>query len=324
MGDIFLKLKNELGEKLKRDEILAPYTTFKIGGPARYFYEANSEQDIINAVKIVKKLNITYYILGGGSNILISDSGFNGLIIKIGNNWIAIKDNKIKCGAGASLVKAARLSIANNLSGLEWSIGIQGATIGGAVKVNAEAFNSPMSNIVEIVSALNIKKNKFEIFDNKDCKFNYRQSIFKDNNNYIIWETELKLTKASSNKIKKLIKESINHRNKKYPKFPSAGSIFKNIPYEFFKKNSKELADKLLNAGIARLGNIGAGLIIEKARLKGKAIGGAKISLEHGNFIVNTGNATAENVIMLISIIKQKVRANYGIQLEEEIELVGF
>ncbi|MCK5459519.1 hypothetical protein KAI52_00190, partial [Candidatus Parcubacteria bacterium] len=98
----------------------------------------------------------------------------------------------------------------------------------------------------------------------------------------------------------------------------------KNIPYKFFEKNSKEIADKLLNAGIARLGNIGAGLIIEKAGLKGKVIGGAKVSLAHGNFIVNIGGATAENVIMLISIIKQKVRANYGIQLEEEIELVGF
>ena len=222
------------------------------------------------------------------------------------------------------MVAVAKLAIANNLSGLEWSIGIPGATIGGAVRGNAEAFNSPMSDIVETVSALNIKKDQFEIFNNKDCEFNYRQSIFKDNNNYIIWEMELKLIKASSDKIKNLTEKSVNFRNENYPKFPSAGSIFKNIPYKFFEKNSKEIADKLLNAGIARLGNIGAGLIIEKAGLKGKVIGGAKVSLAHGNFIVNIGGATAENVIMLISIIKQKVRANYGIQLEEEIELVGF
>ena len=310
--------------KIKQNIPLAPLTTFKIGGPAKFFIKVETKKDLFGAYEWAKKNKERIFILAGGSNVLVNDNGVDGLVIKINNSDMAVKGERIECGAGASLAGAARLTIGNNLSGLEWVVGIPGATIGGAVRGNAEAFNSPMSKIVEIADVFNIAKEQFEVFSNKDCKFSYRKSVFKNSENYIIWNITLKFKKGSKDKIYGLVANSINFRNQHYPKLPSAGSVFKNLPYNYIKENNKELADKLLNMGMARLGNIGVGLLIDIMGLKGKTIGGAKVSLEHANHIVNTGKATAENVIMLISLIKQRARNKFGIQLQEEIQYFGF
>jgi UDP-N-acetylmuramate dehydrogenase len=303
---------------------LAPLTTFKIGGRAKFFIEVKTREDLSEAAEWAKEKGEKLYILGGGSNILINDKGVDGLVVKMANNDITIKGERIECGAGASLAKTASMAIAENLSGMEWTVGIPGATLGGAARGNAEAFDAPIADIVETVEVFDLQKNKFIILSNRECKFSYRSSIFKENNNYIIWQLVLKLKKEKPETIQELVKKSVEHRSGKYPKLSNAGSIFKNIPAEIFKKENPMLYDKIMEGKITRLNNIGAGLLIDTLGLKGKTIGGAKISLEHANFIVNTGKATAEDVAMLISYIKQQVRDRLKIQLQEEIKYLGF
>ncbi|MEA2064710.1 MAG: UDP-N-acetylmuramate dehydrogenase [Patescibacteria group bacterium] len=327
MEDIFLKLKKEFGKKLKRNEILAPYTTFKIGGPAKYFYEANSEQEIISAIEISKKLNIFYYILGGGSNILFSDSGFDGLVIRIKNLSSEIKVSDLQIGkeykiiraeAGVRLSELVKYSSDNGLSGLEWAAGIPGTT-GGAIRGNAGAYGGEMSNIVQRTVIL--QDDKTIILQNKDLYFSYRGSILKSRK-LIILSAELKLKVCDKNLIKQKIEEIVKKRaQKSFFKHPNVGSIFKNP----IVKNNKILEMFTKDTGLSSInGRIPAGYLIESAGIKGKTIGGAAVSGYNANFILNIKNATADNVIMLISLIKQKVRDNYGIQLEEEVELVGF
>ncbi len=255
---------------------------------------------------------------------MINGKGVSGLVIKLANDEIILKGNRMECGAGALLSKIAGLAGSQNLTGMEWSIGIPRATLGGAIRGNAEAFNVAMSDAVETVEAFNTLKSKFQILSKGDCQFSYRSSLFKEKKEYIIWSAVLKLKKGDKEEIKNLINQSINFRNQNYPKLPSAGSVFKNVPVKLIERNNPRLLEEIRKRGITRLDNVGAGMLIDMLCLKGKTIGGAKISLEHANHIVNTGKATAEDVIMLISYIKQQVRDKFDIQLYEEIQYLGF
>lgn len=303
---------------------LAPFSNFKIGGPAEFFVEVKNKEELEEAVKWAEENKEKVFILGGGSNILINDKGVSGLVIKMANDGISVKGERMDCGAGASLAKAASLAVNNNLTGMEWSIGIPRATLGGAARGNAEAFGAAMSDIIETVEIFDVKKIKFKTLSNKDCKFSYRSSIFKKNNDYIIWSAVFKLKNERPEIIRGLAAKSAVFRGRNYPKLPSAGSVFKNVPVKLIKENNPKLLEEIRKRGITRLDNVGAGMLIDMLGLKGKTIGGAKISLEHANHIVNTGKATAEDVIMLISYIKQQVRDKFDIQLEEEIQYLGF
>ena len=261
---------------------------------------------------------------GRGSNLIIPDAGVDGLVMVMKNELAVIRGERLECGAGATLARACSLAVSNNLSGLEWSSGIPRATIGGAIRGNAEAFGTSMADTIETVEFFSIKNKKFDIFSNRMCKLGYRQSIFKENNNYLIWSAVLRLKVKPAKDIQVLVEKSINFRKKRYPNLPSAGSVFKNLEPEYVKNNNEILFNREFKAHIGREGKISAGLIIDKAGIKGKSIGGIKISLEHANFIVNTGKGTAEEVIMMISYIKQQVRTKFGLQLQEEIEFFGF
>ncbi len=313
--------------EIKENVNLAPYTTFKIGGPAKFFtIIKDDETDIVEALEYARKNNLNFFILGGGSNLLVSDKGFDGLVIKIQNTKYKIQNFELECGAGVNLAELALKMARENLSGLEWSVGIPGATVGGAIRGNAEAFGVSMNKLVKEVKIFDLQKNKFRILKNEDCKFDYRESIFKKKEEYLIWSAVLKLKKEKAEIVKKLIEKSIKHRRNNYPKMASAGSVFKNaVSLAELKKHNKEVADYIIANGIvSRLGNVATGFLIDYLGLKGKKIGGAQISKKHGNFIINAGDATAEDVVMLMSLIKQKVRNNLGVQLEEEVQLVGF
>ncbi len=322
--------------QIRENVPLAQYTTFKIGGPARFFAEVDDEQEMKEAVKWAKENKQKIFVLGGGSNLLISDNGFAGLVIKINNVNFEIIDDvsskkigeivKVSCGAGVSLAGLALELAKSELSGLEWAVGIPRATVGGAVRGNAGAFDVTMSDLVEKVRFFDFEKEDFSEFDKDKCEFDYRESIFKKKENYLIWEVNLNFEKREESFIQELIEKSIMHRKNSYPKFPSAGSVFKNTAQiEVVEKNDAEVAKNARRQGVvSKEGKIPIGFLIEQFGLKGKQIGGAKVSEEHGNFIVNTGDATAEDVIILISLIKQKIRDNYGVQLEEEIQMVGF
>jgi len=283
---------------LEKNVILATYTSFKIGGPAKYFFVAKSNDDVIKAIKTAKEFNIIFFILGGGSNILVSDKGFDGLIIKMENQKIEIKDNLIYVESGMPLQKLLRKAIEHSLSGLEFLISIPG-TVGGAIAGNTGTPKEWIGQKIIKVTVLNTEEEIKEI-PKSQCDFFYRYSRFKYDDKSIILSAEFQLEKASPTHIQGLVNEYLGKRKNQPTKYPSAGSIFKN------PEGQK------------------AWQLIEEAGLRGKKIGGAKVSEEHANFIINTGKAKADDIVILISYIKQQVRDKLGFQLQEEIKYVGF
>ncbi|MBI2041678.1 MAG: UDP-N-acetylmuramate dehydrogenase [Candidatus Nealsonbacteria bacterium] len=291
--------------KIQKNVLLKEYTTFKIGGPAKYFCAVENKEDLIRAVSFAKKEKIPLFILGGGSNLLVSDEGFKGLVIKIENCKLKIVNSRVIAGAGVSLAKLVSITSNAGLSGMEWASGIPGATVGGAIRGNAGAFGAEMKDITKTVIVLEIQNpkskiqnNNFKIkirnFNNKDCRFSYRSSIFKENPDLIIFSCELEMKRGD--KVKEKVKEILSYRKEKHPAEPSAGSIFKNLE------------------------NIRARDLIEKAGLKGRTIGGAQISEHHANFIVNLGGAKSKDVLDLIDLAKKEVKNKFGIEIEEEIK----
>jgi len=282
----------------KKNVSLKNYTTFKIGGKAKYFFTAKTKEDLVKAIAAAKELKLPFFILGGGGNILVSDQGFKGVVIKIENTKYKIQNAKIIAEAGMSLGELTNTLIKKGLSGLEWIVGIPG-TVGGAVYGNAGAFGKSMEDVVKEVEVLDSKNLKIEKFKNKDCKFTYRSSIFKYKKNLIVLSAKLQLKKRKKKEIENKIKKYLEYKKKNHPRdYSSAGSIFKNPMGHF------------------------AGELIEKAGLKGKRIGKAKISAEHANFIVNLGGASAEDVKKLINLAKKSVKKKFKINLEEEIQFL--
>ena len=288
---------------VKKNILLKNYTTFRIGGKAKYFFVAKNKEDLIAAIKLAKKLKLPFFVLGGGSNILVSDKGFNGLVIKIENCKLKIENCKLSAESGVPLGKLVNISVEKSLTGLEWAVGIPG-TVGGAIYGNAGAFKKSMKGIAREVEAFDAKDLRFKIYDLRKCRFSYRDSVFKKNKNLIILSAVLQLRKGKKSEIKKEIEENLKARAEKQPlNFPSVGSIFKNPP-------------GFLSFAAARL--------IEECGLKGKRVGNVKISEKHANFIVNLGGGRAKDVMRLIKIIKNRVKNKFGVILEEEIQFLGF
>jgi UDP-N-acetylmuramate dehydrogenase len=307
--------------KIRENVLLRDYTTFKIGGPARYFFVAKNKEDLKNAILWAKKKKLSFFILGGGSNVLFSDNGFKGFVIKLQNTQYEIRNTKIVAEAGVPLQKLVLETAKRGLYGLENLAGIPG-TLGGAIWGNAGAFGREIGDLVEEIKVLDVGGSKLKVkkLKNKGCKFGYRDSIFKKRKNWIILGATLKLKRGKRKEIEEKIKEFLKLRKEKQPlEFPSAGSVFKNVPIEKVPKKIREkFKEKIKN------GFLPAGVLIEAAGLKGVQIGGAKISEKHANFIVNVGNAKASDVKELIEKIKKEVKKKFKIQLEEEIKLVGF
>jgi len=290
-------LRLALGEKLKENIFLAPYTTFGIGGPARFFYTATNNKEIQEALYWAREIfSLPYFILGGGSNILVSDKGFPGLVVKVATQKIEVNKEKIIAEAGVPLALVVKKAKENCLSGLECCIGIPGS-VGGAINSNAGAKDNWIGKKVEWVTVLN-KAGEIKKIKQKNCQFAYRSSRFKKHPEEIILEICLKLRKEK--------KEIINQeealfleKRRGQPKEKSAGSIFKNPP-----------------------GNT-AGRLIDLAGLKGKKRGEAQISPQHANFIINLGRARASDVLYLMRLAQDSVWKKFRVKLESEIKLVG-
>jgi len=323
--NLFQKLKKELGENLKFNEPLKKWTTFRIGGPAKYFFIAKNKEDLIKAIKTARQLKIPYFILGGGSNLLVSDKGFKGIVIKIQDSRFKIQDSRIIASAGVKLAELVRTATEIGLAGLEWAAGVPG-TLGGAISGNAgwPSNRKNISAVVEKVEVLEIKGLRLKIknFSNKDCQFRYRESIFKHKPNLIILSATLKLKKWNKEKIKKNILEILRSRKDKIPSGFSAGCVFKNWKWEIGSWKLLKRFPQLQS--FKESGIIPAGWLIEKSSLKGKKIGGAKISEKHANFILNEKEAKAKDVLSLINLIKKEVYKKFRIKLKEEIKLLGF
>lgn len=322
--------------KIQENVSLKQYSSFRIGGEAKYFCIAENEYDIKYALDFAIENKLKIFILGNGTNLLISDKGFNGLVIKIQTGKMEIDESgegfNVHSESGVPLGKLVLETVKRGASGLEWAAGIP-ALLGGAVCSNAGAYGKSISESIESVKVLELsfsgvgkylEKYETKQMDAVSCNFAYRQSIFKENKRFLILEASLFLGKGDTDKMQTEIRERIQSRAKKQPlEYPNVGSIFKNPIL-----SDEEIAKITFRCSEAQQAifdrKIPAGFLIEKIGLKGKKIGGAMISEKHANFIVNTGGATAEDVVILISLIKQKVRQKFDIQLHEEIEYVGF
>jgi len=311
----------------------APLTTFKIGGPADYFFVAKSEDDLISAASFARQQKLPVFVLGSGSNILVSDKGFRGLVIQIQNSKFRVEGDQIESQSGAALAELVGVATKAGLTGLEWAAGIPG-TLGGAIRGNAGAFGLDISLAVKHIRVYSegfIKQYHHDCHsdsapfslkgageESQDI-FGYRDSIFKHNNE-IILSADLELQKGEPEKIKQTIKNYLRQRRLKQPWESSAGSVFKNIQFD---KLSKKLQDTIPTEKV-KTGKVAAAYFIELAGLRGRKISQAQVSPKHTNFIINLGGAKASDVLSLIELIKNKVKEKFGIKLEEEIQYVGF
>jgi len=305
---------------------LAQFTTFKIGGPAKEFVVVKNEDELIEALQYAKENNLKYYIFGGGSNLFFDDKGFNGLIIKTesNNSLKLLPENQIESWAGESLGSVVNFARDNNLSGIEDLAGIYGQ-FGGAIRGNAGAFEIELKDKIVSVRALDISSEKPEIkiYDNAQCEFGYRMSIFKKNPHIIVVSATIQLKQGEKEKIGERMKEIVRKRIEKQPTgwVGCAGSFFENPTVsnpEIIARFESDINGKMIGSKIP------AGWLITEAGLRGKKIGGIEVSEKHANFVINTGGGTAEEIIILTSIIKQKVRTKFGVQLREEVQYVGY
>lgn len=282
------------------DELISKHTTYKVGGKAKAIVYPDSVDNLIKLLKELKSLNENYKIIGKGSNLIFSSKDYDGVLINLEElKTFKIDGNIVTAEAGVSTVKIALETAKNNLSGLEFASGIPG-TIGGGVFMNAGAYNSDFSNIIKEVKYLDQDFN-IKVIQNKDMKFSYRDSIFKEKKDMIIIEATMELNPKPYSEINEIILSRREKRIATQPlEYPSAGSVFRN----------PELAP--------------AGKLIEDIGLKGYQIGGAKISEKHANFIINDGDATGEDIKALIDYIKEKVKNEYNVDLYLEQEEVNF
>lgn len=306
--------------KFEENISLKNFTTYKIGGPAKYFFVARTKEDLILAIKEAKKIKVPIFILGGGSNLLVSENGFKGLVIKIEISDIKIEGNKAYVGAGANITKLAYLTAENKLSGFEWAAGVPG-TVGGSIYGNAQAFGTKISEAVESVTAINSKNLKIKTFTKQQCKFSLKESIFKKFNDWIIISAILKFQKESPERIKERITGFLEYRRAKHPMtFPSAGSVFVNPEIKITNKKLLEKFPELNEYNKNKA--IPAGYLISSCGLAGKRIGDAQISGKHCNFIINLGGAKAKDVISLIKLAQKEVKKKFKINLITEIQCI--
>jgi len=293
------------GAGIEFDKQLGQFTTFKTGGPAKYFLKVRSAEDASYAVKTARRLELPYFLIGGGSNLLISDYGFDGLIIKVDVRGLKIvKERNIFCGAGEDLMALVNFAADNSLTGLEFASGIWG-TVGGAIYGNAGAYGGEIKDVVKELTLVDILGTIKKV--SRDyCGFTYRGSRLKKTNDIVI-DTYFELKTGDKKKIRGKIDEILAIRSTKHPvEGKSAGSFFKNIP------DPKE-----------PYGKLPAGKLLDQVGCKGLSVGGAKVYEKHANIIVNSGNATSSDIHKLADIMKQRVYDKFGILLEEEVIQLG-
>lgn len=286
--------------QLLENEMLSRHTTFKVGGPATYFVTVKTLEELKEALQFSKEKSLPYFLLGNGSNLLVSDAGYQGVIIKLGGAFdeVTVSGEHITAGAAALLTFVSQTAFANALKGLEFAYGIPG-TIGGGLYMNAGAYGGEMKDVVESVTILS-PSGEVEVLSCEEMKFGYRDSILKKEKEGIIVSCSLKLTAGDPTEIKTIMDTNMSSRKEKQPlEYPSAGSTFKR-PEGYF-----------------------AGKLISDAGLKGYSVGGAQVSEKHAGFVINKGGATAAEIDRLMQDVAEKVFALYGVQLEPEVLKVG-
>jgi UDP-N-acetylmuramate dehydrogenase len=313
------------GDRLKAGEPLARHVNIRIGGPADLYVEAKSSEEIASAIEACLADGVPFVVFGGGSNTLPSDAGFRGLVIQAANRGWRIEDERVYAEAGVPSAFLARKTAEAGLTGLEWAISLPG-TVGGAVRGNAGCFGGETKDVVASVDAVRVSGGRTErvVYTDEECRFGYRDSVFKRIADVVL-DVELELTQAPKEECLARLDAVLSQRKLEQPSdSPSAGCMFKNFDYTDEADIAKLKAVLDVPEAFLQAKRIPAGWLIEQADLKGTAVGQARVSEKHGNFLVNLGGASASDVLQLISLIKMRVRDGYGVQLEEEVQLLGF
>ena len=292
-------LETLLSTRVREEEYLRHHTTFKIGGPADLFVEPTTMAELSFALRTIHEFDVPVTIIGCGSNILVKDGGIRGAVVSVRHmtQIMDCNDNVLCIGSGYMLKDASEFAWENGLTGLEFAIGIPG-TLGGAVFMNAGAYDGEMSHVVTAVRAVDFQGNIKE-YDASHLDFGYRHSVFHDNHE-VIGEVIMTLKPGDKNVIKARMDELTEKRESKQPlEFASAGSTFKRPPGYF------------------------AGTLIEQTGLKGLSVGDAQVSHKHAGFVINTGSASAKDVLDLIAEVQRRVYDQHGVHLEPEVRMIG-
>lgn len=286
-------------ERVLTDEPMSKHTTFRIGGNADVFVSISNETELVELIAYLKEEQVPYYIIGNGSNLLVSDKGFEGVIIEICSNYkdIRVRDNQIIARAGALLSAVSHVALENNLAGMEFASGIPG-TVGGAIIMNAGAYGGEMKQVASQIKAI-MPDGTIKILSNEDMKFEYRNSRAKKEG-FVILQVTYQLTKGEREVIDGIMRDlNMKRRDKQPLEYPSAGSTFKR-PEGYF-----------------------AGKLISDAGLKGFSIGGAQVSEKHAGFLINKDNATSADMYKLIMEVRDRVKESTGVELEPEVIFLG-
>lgn len=297
---IIERFSNLLGnEKVRINEPMNRHTTFRIGGPADYFLLPSSSEEVKGILEICKEESLQYFILGNGSNLLVSDEGYRGVIIQLYRNYggLTVEGTEIRAGAGVLLSQIAAAARNESLTGFEFAGGIPG-TLGGAVVMNAGAYGGELKDVLKEAVVMDREGNIFTVPVEK-LAMGYRTSLVKTAG-YLVLEVVISLKKGSQEEIRDTMKDLADRRISKQPlEYPSAGSTFKR-PEGYF-----------------------AGKLIMDAGLRGYQVGGAQVSEKHCGFVINKGNATAADVLTLIENVREKVQEQFGVTLEPEVKFLG-
>ncbi len=324
ISDQLVKNFRERFPVVVENEPMSKHTSLRIGGPARLYFVAEQVDDLTNILKAAQADGIPFYVFGGGSNMLVSDQGFDGLIVQIAFRAIQVRRVTISAFAGAVTSMVAKQAGEAGLAGLEWATGVPG-TIGGAVYGNSGCFGGEVKDNLVSVDVLTLPDLKRVALPKAECQFGYRDSRFKREPHIILMAT-FGLKAGDFIDIRKRMDDIVKKKKAGQPyDHPSAGCMFKNFVYqdeaeiEILKRQIKDVpADMLARKSIS------AGWLVDQVGMRGEKIGEVQVSEKHGNFLVNLGSARTQDVLMLTSKVKMKVRDELGVMLEDEVQLVGF
>lgn len=311
MDQFYTQLK-QFG-KVKLNESLAKHTTFKVGGQASFFVIVEEREKTIGLLNFLSGEGIEYFILGGGSNLLLPDREFDGVVVQVKSKKLKVESDEIVVEAGAQLGELLALTLKNNLTGMEWAAGVPG-TIGGAVRGNAGAFGSDIGSNVSRVEVW--RDGEAIVLTKKECNFAYRSSGLKDDGSVIlrVW---FKFPVGDRQEIMAKVQKNLQARQGKFPQFPSAGCFFKNVKLDKWPGKKDDLPPLFLERG-----TVPSGWLVEQAGCGGLVSGGAKVDAGHCNFVININNATQADILKLVETVKEKVYNKFGVELEQEVEVV--
>ena len=309
--------------KVQEKVLLKPYTNYKIGGYASYFVDAKTEQDVLQAFEWARENNQPVFVLGSGTNIIVSDNGYQGLVLRNNVNSYSVEGQRITAFAGVEFQTIVDKASEQGLLGLEWAGGLPGS-VGGAVHGNVGAFGGEIKDVLVSVRARTPEGEVKEMFA-AECEMAYRESIFKKQNGWVVISAVFELQGGHSpEELKAKVEELREWRRTKHPiEYGNCGSVFKRIPVT-------DLDEKLFTqhpdmSRAIREEKIAIAYFIDQCGLKKRRIGGVEVSDKHPNFLVNiTGDARAEDVVILVGVVKHRVLEQFGVFLEEEIEYIGF